>query len=30
VAALPPRQNGFWGRLGRGMDRLASWANPFD
>lgn len=30
VAALPHGDVGFWGRLGRGMDRLASWANPFD
>lgn len=30
VAALPHGDTGFWGRIGRGMDRLASWANPFD
>lgn len=30
VAALPHGETGFWGRIGRGMDRLASWANPFD
>jgi MucB/RseB N-terminal domain len=30
VAALPHGETGFWGRLARGMDRLASWANPFD
>jgi sigma-E factor negative regulatory protein RseB len=30
VAALPHGEIGFWGRLARGMDRLASWANPFD
>jgi sigma-E factor negative regulatory protein RseB len=30
VAALPEgSQPGFWGRLGRGFDRLAHWANPF-
>jgi sigma-E factor negative regulatory protein RseB len=30
VAALPHGDTGFWGRLGRGMNRLSSWANPFD
>jgi sigma-E factor negative regulatory protein RseB len=30
VAALPHGDTAFWGRLGRGLDRLASWANPFD
>lgn len=30
VAALPHGDTGFWGRLGRGMNRLTSWANPFD
>lgn len=30
VAALPHGDTGFWGRLGRGMRRLSSWANPFD
>jgi sigma-E factor negative regulatory protein RseB len=30
VAALPHGETGFWGRLGRGLDRLTSWANPFD
>lgn len=30
VAALPHGGTGFWRRLGRGMVRLASWANPFD
>jgi sigma-E factor negative regulatory protein RseB len=29
VAALPHGDTGFWGRLGRGMNRLTSWANPF-
>ena len=30
VAALPHGSTGFWGRIGRGMDRLTSWVNPFD
>jgi sigma-E factor negative regulatory protein RseB len=35
VAALPhgtdrARGSGFWGRLHRGADRLASWLDPFD
>lgn len=30
VAALPHGGTGFWGRLARGMNRLTSWANPFD
>jgi sigma-E factor negative regulatory protein RseB len=30
VAALPHGGTAFWERLGRGLDRLASWANPFD
>lgn len=30
VAALPHGETGFWGRIGRGMDRLVSWVNPFD
>jgi hypothetical protein len=30
VAALPHGGAGFWRRLSRGLDRLASWANPFD
>ena len=30
VAALPHGGTGFWRRLGRGLGRLASWANPFD
>jgi sigma-E factor negative regulatory protein RseB len=30
VAALPHGDTGFWGRLARGMNRLMSWANPFD
>jgi sigma-E factor negative regulatory protein RseB len=30
VAALPHGDTGFWGRLARGMNRLTSWANPFD
>jgi outer membrane lipoprotein-sorting protein len=30
VAALPHGETGFWGRLGRGMNRMTSWANPFD
>jgi sigma-E factor negative regulatory protein RseB len=30
VAALPHGDTGFWGRLSRGMNRLTSWANPFD
>jgi hypothetical protein len=30
VAALPHGEVGFWGRLGRGFDRLTAWANPFD
>lgn len=30
VAALPHGGTGFWGRIGRGMDRLTSWVNPFD
>jgi hypothetical protein len=30
VAALPHGSTGFWRRLGRGLDRLTSWANPFD
>lgn len=30
IAALPHGGIGFWGRLGRGMHRLGSWANPFD
>ncbi|MEV5747496.1 sigma-E factor regulatory protein RseB domain-containing protein [Actinoallomurus sp. NPDC052308] len=30
VAALPHGDTGFWGRIGRGLDRLTSWANPFD
>ncbi len=30
VAALPHGGTGFWRRIGRGLDRLASWANPFD
>jgi sigma-E factor negative regulatory protein RseB len=30
VAALPhPAQPGFWGRMARGLRRLASWADPF-
>jgi sigma-E factor negative regulatory protein RseB len=30
IAALPEgSEPGFWGRLGRGFDRLAHWANPF-
>jgi sigma-E factor negative regulatory protein RseB len=30
IAALPKgTEPGFWGRLGRGFDRLAHWANPF-
>jgi sigma-E factor negative regulatory protein RseB len=30
IAALPHSdQSGFWTRLGRGLRRLASWANPF-
>ena len=30
IAALPEgSEPGFWGRLGRGFKRLASWANPF-
>jgi sigma-E factor negative regulatory protein RseB len=30
VASLPHLdQPGFWSRIGRGLDRLASWANPF-
>jgi MucB/RseB N-terminal domain len=30
VAALPHGEPGFWGRLSRGLNRLTSWANPFD
>jgi hypothetical protein len=30
VAALPHGGTSFWGRIGRGMDRLVSWVNPFD
>ncbi|GAB3985867.1 hypothetical protein GCM10029978_099850 [Actinoallomurus acanthiterrae] len=30
MAALPHGDTGFWGRLGRGLNRLTSWANPFD
>jgi MucB/RseB N-terminal domain len=30
VAALPHGDTGFWGRIGRGMDRLVTWVNPFD
>jgi MucB/RseB N-terminal domain len=30
VAALPHGDTGFWDRLGRGLNRLTSWANPFD
>ncbi|GLW62278.1 hypothetical protein Arub01_05220 [Actinomadura rubrobrunea] len=29
VAALPHGGRDFWGRLGRGLRRLASWVNPF-
>jgi sigma-E factor negative regulatory protein RseB len=30
IAALPPGgEPGFWGRMARGFERLASWANPF-
>jgi sigma-E factor negative regulatory protein RseB len=30
IAALPQgSEPGFWGRLGRGFQRLAHWANPF-
>lgn len=31
VGALPHEQGegGFWGRMSRGLDRLASWLNPF-
>jgi hypothetical protein len=30
VAALPHGGIGFWTRLGRGLNRLTAWANPFD
>jgi hypothetical protein len=29
VAALPHGGTSFWGRLGRGLDRMMAWANPF-
>ncbi len=30
VSSLPHGGTGFWRRLARGLDRLTSWANPFD